>query len=98
MKQNNKLQKHQETPATNFVPASSPKLVHSGKLLGRINHRLEKYGEKIRQTRGGNRYEAILGEYYLVDRDTEKVLEAHVSLRRYAFKYQVLGPNEKIPY
>ena len=74
-----------------------PAIVYYHAYLRRLNRTLAQRGEVIRKTRGGNRYAAVLGEHYLVDLETDKVLKSHVDIEEYVKKYQVLKDWETLP-
>ena len=74
-----------------------PATVYYHAYLRRLNRTLAQRGEVIRKTRNGNRYQAVLGEHYLVDLESDKVLKSHVDIEEYVKKYQVLKDWETLP-
>ncbi len=46
----------------------------------RINRLLAAYGECLRKSRSGSRWENELGEYYVVDVSANFIVEKHVDL------------------
>ncbi len=93
----NKNLQHQKLTATNGAHQSGPTFVYYNAVIRRVNRILEREGQVIRRCRDGNRYQAVLGEHYIVDLKTDKVLKANVNLRVYAVKYRVLKDWEGFP-
>ena len=81
MSNKNLQHQRQRLTAINNAHHSVPTFVYYHALIRRVNRALEREGQVIRICRDGNRYQAVLGEHYIVDLKTDKVLKANVNLR-----------------
>jgi hypothetical protein len=74
--------------------AKSSKKVSRAALIARINRRLAKDGEALRQCPENRRDYHILGDAYVIDLNRNVVISKHVDLRRYAKNLGALKPGE----
>ena len=71
--------------------------VSSNTALRRINLVLKQRGEIIRKCRQDNRYHDVLGDYYLEDAETRRIIMPHVNLKVYADRFRVIEDWEVFP-
>ena len=93
MRNNNFVSQKQVTAFRNVhQPEYRP--VSRNTVIRRLNLALRQRGEVIRKCREENRYHDVLGDYYLEDAETRRIVMPHVNLEAYAERFQVLNDCE----
>ena len=90
----NNFARHQEFNTVRNLTESCRRDVSSNTALRRINLTLKQRGEVIRKCRQENRYHDVLGDYYLEDLETRRIVMPHVNLKVYADRFRVIEDCE----
>ena len=93
MRNNNFVSQRQVTAFRN-VHQLEHRPVSRNTVIRRLNLALRQRGEVIRKCREENRYHDVLGDYYLEDAETRRIVMPHVNLEAYAERFQVLNDCE----
>jgi hypothetical protein len=90
-----KLIDQQQVTSFRNIDESGYRAVSRSTVQRRLNLAMGQRGEVIRKCGQANRYHDVLGDFYLEDAETRRIIMPHVNLVSYAKRFRVIHEDEK---